>query len=338
MSAGPQGIRWGILGTANIARAVFLPGMRHAGGVAEAVASRDLSRAQQYAAEHGIARAVGSYRELITDPGIDALYIPLPNSMHAEWVIAALQAGRPVLSEKPLCGNLADTERVLAVARDTGTLLWEAFAFPFQAQMMKLTEAVNSSAIGELREIQSDFHFNVSRPENIRFSAELEGGALNDVGCYPIRLAFELFGEEHQSAWADAAWGGHGVDVDSWGSLGYSRDRRLMLSCGLRRSYDAFTRLLGTAGEIRISNPFHPSTGDRFEIVGRGRDAIIVHAPDEPSFAPAIRHIQDVLLGAEPPRLLAVDTALPVARALDDLHACLRLDQRQVPGLAGGRD
>jgi predicted dehydrogenase len=324
LSAGPAATRWGILGTANIARAAFLPGMRNAGGIAEAVASRDLARAEQYAAEHGIARAVGSYQELISDPGIDALYIPLPNSLHAEWVIAALRAGRPVLSEKPLCGNLADTERVLAVAQETGTLLWEAFVFPFQAQMRNVSEAVSSGAVGELREIQSDFHFMVSRPENIRLSADLEGGALNDVGCYPIRLAFELFGEEHESAWADAAWGGQGVEVDSWGSLGYSGGRRLMLSCGLRRSYDAFTRLLGTAGEIRISNPFHPSAGDQFQVLPRGGDATTVHAADEPSFAPAVRHIQEVLRGQEPPRLLAVDTAMPVARALNDLHACLR--------------
>ena len=325
MSAQAGDVRWGILGTANIARAVFLPGMRHAGGIAEAVASRDPVRAEQYAAEHGIARAVAGYQALIEDPGIDAIYVPLPNSMHADWVIAALRAGKPVLSEKPLCGNLADTERVLAAARETGTLLWEAFAFPFQAQMTSVREAVGSGAIGQLREIQSSFHFMVSRPDNIRFSADLEGGALNDVGCYPIRLAFDLFGDEHQSAWADAVWGGQGVDVDSWGSLGYSGDRRLMLSCGLRRSYDTFTRLLGDAGEIRISNPFHPSGRDQLQVLAPGRDPRTTQAADVPSFAPVIRHIHAVLRGAEAPRLLAVDTALPVARALTDLHACLKL-------------
>ncbi len=324
MPAEAPSIRWGIVGTANIARAVFLPGLRHAGGgTAEAVASRELRTAEQYAAEHGIARAVAGYQSLIDDPGIDALYVPLPNAMHADWVIAALRAGKPVLSEKPLCGNLADTERVLAVARDTGTLLWEAFVFPFHAQMSRVRDAVGSGAIGELREIQSSFHFMVSRPDNIRLSAELEGGALNDVGCYPIRLAFDLFGEEHQSAWADAVAGGHGVDVDSWGSLGYSDGRRLMLSCGFRRSYDTFTRLLGTAGEIRISNPFHPSARDQLQVLGQGNAATTEPAADEPSFAPAIRHIHAVLRGAEAPRLLAIDTALPVARALNDLHACL---------------
>jgi predicted dehydrogenase len=324
MTAGSPGINWGIVGTANIARAVFLPGMRHAGGTAEAVASRELATAERYAADHGIARALGSYQALIDDPGVDALYIPLPNSMHAEWVIAALRAGKPVLSEKPLCGTLADTERVLAVAAETGTLLWEAFAFPFQAQMTDLRDAVRSGAIGELREIQSDFHFMVSRPENIRFSADLEGGALNDVGCYPIRLALDLFGEEHDSAWADAVWGGRGVDIESWGSLGYPDGRRLMLSCGFRRGYDTFTRLLGTAGEIRIGNPFHPAAGDQFEVLARGSDPKTGRAADEPSFAPMIRHIQAVVRGQEKPRLLAVDTALPVARALDQLRAIAR--------------
>ncbi len=324
MPAAAPSIRWGIVGTANIARAVFLPGMRHAGGgTAEAVASRDLSTAEQYAAEHEIARAVAGYQALIDDPRIDAIYVPLPNSLHAEWVMAALRAGKPVLSEKPLCGSLAETERVVAVARETGTLLWEAFVFPFHAQMSRVRDAIGGGAIGDLREIQSSFHFMVTRPENIRLAADLDGGALNDVGCYPIRLALDLFGEEHLTAWAQAVWGGHGVDVDSWGSLGYPGDRRLMLSCGFRRSYDTFTRLLGDAGEIRITNPFHPTARDQFQIFSPGSDPRTEQAADEPSFAPAIRHIHAVLRGEEAPRLLAIDTALPVARALNDLHACL---------------
>lgn len=148
-------------------------------------------------------------------------------------------------------------------------------------------------AIGELREIQSSFHFRVSRPDNIRFSADLKGGALNDVGCYPIRLARELFGADHESAWATAEWGGQGVDVDCWGTLGFPGGRRLLLlSAGLRRDYDTFTRLLGTSGQIHITNPFHPGPGD---------------------------HVNAVLAGAAAPRQLAVDTSLPLALALHDL-------------------
>ncbi len=225
-------VRWGIIGTANIARAVFLPGLRQAGGDASAVAGRDAGRAAQFARDNGIGRSVQGYQNLIDDPAVDALYIPLPNSLHAEWTIRALEAGKPVLCEKPLCGTLADTERVLAAARRTGTLLWEAFSFPFHAQFRRLKGLVADGAIGELMEIKSNFHFSLTRPENIRYSRDLQGGALLDVGCYPVRLAAELLGPAHESSWALARRGGHDVDVDTWAVLNYPAGRRLLLSCG----------------------------------------------------------------------------------------------------------
>jgi predicted dehydrogenase len=311
------------MGTANIARGQFLPGVRHAGGVAEAVASRDGGAAERYADEHGIHRALTGYQTLIDDPDVDVLYIALPNSLHAEWTIAALQAGRPVLCEKPLTGSLADTQRVLDVASQTGALLWEAFVFPFHDQMARVRAALASGVIGELREIHSDFHFRVTRPDNIRLSRDLAGGALNDVGCYPIRLAFELFGRVHQSAWGSSVPGGDGVDLESTAVLRYGDGRSLVLSCGMNRRYDTFTRLLGNDGEIRMSNPFHPSEGDRLEILGRQAESTTAASQGEPSFAAAIRHIHAVLGGADEPRQLAIDTSLPTAQALHDLHAYL---------------
>ncbi len=316
-------VRWGIMGTANIARGQFLPGVRYAGGIAEAVASRDAGAAECYAAELGIARALTGYQTLIDDPGVDALYIALPNALHAEWTIAALQAGKPVLCEKPLTGSLADTQRVLDAARQTGTNLWEAFVFPFHDQMARVRAALASGVIGELREIHSDFHFKVARPDNIRLSRDLAGGALNDVGCYPIRLAFELFGRAHLSAWGSSVPGGHGVDVESTAVLGYGEGRNLVLSCGMNRRHDTFTRLLGSDGEIRMSNPFHPSDRDRLEILGR--ESTAAAPPGEPSFSAAIRHIHAVLGGTQEPRKLAIDTSLPTAQALHDLHAHLGL-------------
>lgn len=314
------GVRWGILGTANIARAAFLPAVREAGGVAAAVAGRDQQRTSAYASEHGIERAVTGYQELIDDDGIDALYIALPNSLHAQWTVAALRAAKPVLCEKPLCGTLADTERVLEVARETGTLLWEAFVFPFGEQMDRLRTLVEDGAIGELREIQSDFHFLVRRPDNIRLSAALQGGALLDVGCYPVRLAQEFFGE-HTSAWARATHSGSGVDMETWGSLGYDGGRRLLLSCGMRRSYDTFSRLLGTTGQIHVTNPFHPSRGDQVTLLADAgsRPQVQTMNADEPSFTAAIRHIQAVVRGEQEPRMLAVQTSLATAQALHDL-------------------
>ena len=312
--------RWGIIGTANIARRAFLPALRQAGAGAVAVAGRDAARTEEYAREHGIDRAIEGYQRLIDDPDIDAVYIALPNSLHAEWTIRALRAGRPVLCEKPLCGTLAETEQVLAVARETGTLAWEAFVFPFHGQFERVAALVCDGAIGELREIQSTFHFAVRSADNIRFAADLNGGALNDVGCYPVRLALALFGADHESVWATAEWGGQGVDVDCWGSLGFPGGRRLLLSAGLRRDYDTFTRLLGTSGQIHMTNPFHPGAGDHYEVHAAGSQACPIPAgADEPSFTAAIRHINAVLAGEAEPRLLAVDTSLPLARALHDL-------------------
>jgi predicted dehydrogenase len=313
-------VHWGIVGTANIARAQFLPAVRAAGDVAAAVAGRDAARAAEFAAANGIERSVPGYENLISDPAIDVLYIPLPNSLHADWTIRALEAGKPVLCEKPLCGVLPDTERVLAAARRTGTLLWEAFVFPFQPQFAELRKLVADGAVGELMEIKSNFHFLLRSPGNIRLSGALQGGALLDVGCYPVRLAQELFGPAYTGAWARATMGGDGVDVDTWGVLDYPGGRRLMLSCGLGRSYDTFTTLEGTAGQIRITNPFHPGRTDSYQVLTAGEEARTVGArAGEPSFTAAIRHVGAVLRGNEAPRQLAVETSLATAQALDDL-------------------
>jgi predicted dehydrogenase len=322
MSTDP--VRWGIIGTAGIARGQFLPGVRAAGGIPAAVAGRDLGRAQAWAEQHGVDRAVAGYQALIDDPGIDALYVPLPNSLHAEWTVEALRAGKPVLCEKPLCGTLAEVEQVLTVAKETGTLLWEAFVFPFHAQFAAVQKLLADGAIGELLEIQSDFHFRVTRPDNIRLIRDLDGGALNDVGCYPVRIALELFGAGHTDAWATAVWGGHDVDVDTQGSLGFPGGRRLLLTCGMRRAYDTFTRLLGTAGQIQLTNPFHPGRGDSYTVLTDGEPPRTLDAGAvEPSFTGMIRHIQNVLRHGETPRQLALETSAASARALHDLHQSL---------------
>lgn len=316
-----DGVRWGIIGTATIAHVQFLPGLREAGGVAAAVAGRDADRAERFARDHGVARSIAGYQNLIEDPETDALYLALPNSLHAEWAIRALRAGKPLLCEKPLTGSLAETEQVLAVASETGTPLWEAFVFPFHAQMAQLTSLLGRGAIGELREIQSSFHFPLAdRSADIRMSADLAGGALNDVGCYPIRLACGLLGAEHESAWAAAEWAG-GVDVETWGALGFPGGRRLLLSCGFNRARDTFTRLVGTGGQINVTNPFHPGPQDAYEVrsPGKATEAWPALGADQRSFTPAIRHVQAVVRGQEAPRLLAAETSLGPARARHDL-------------------
>ncbi|HEY2507907.1 MAG TPA: Gfo/Idh/MocA family oxidoreductase [Streptosporangiaceae bacterium] len=317
-------VRWGVLGTANIARSAFLPALRQAGGEPVAVAGRDATRAGEYASVNGIGRAITGYQPLLDDPAIDAVYIALPNALHAEWTISALQAGKAVLCEKPLCGTLADTERVLTVAMDTGALLWEAFVFPFQPQMQRIRELIAAGAIGEVGEIKSNFHFALAGGPNIRLSRELEGGALLDVGCYPVRLAQELFGPQHAGAWARAVMGGDGVDVDTWGVLDYPDGQRLMLSCGMRRRFDTATSIEGTGGRITVTNPFHPGPADAYTVeAGPTQTRTMAAPPGEMSFTAAIRHIHAAIRGEERPRHLAIETSLATALALHDLAASL---------------
>jgi predicted dehydrogenase len=316
-------VRWGILGAAGIAASAFLPALEEAGdGRAVAVGSRDLARATAWAGANGVAAAVGSYEAVLADADVEAVYIPLPNALHAEWTIAALEAGKAVFCEKPLCATPAETARVLDAARDR--LLWEAFVFPFSAQTERLLALLADGAIGDVREVVSRFHFDLDDPGDIRLSAELAGGATQDVGCYAIRFARLVFDAEPlaDGALAEAVWQG-GVDAELWGALAFPGDRRLLLSCGFRSAYDTTTSVLGTRGSIRLTNPFHPGDDDSLALVRDG-DAIetwLAAPSGQRSFAPAIRHIHRAVRGEEEPRHLAVDEAMGNADAIDALLA-----------------
>ena len=169
-------MRWGILGTAKIARTMFLPSLREAGGEPAAVAGRDAGRTAQWAAATAWSAPVTGYRGLIDDPDVDALYIPLPNALHGEWTIIALRAGKPVLCEKPLTGSAAETEQVLAVARETGTPLWEAFAFPFHDQMARLRGMLAERGHRRPPRDPVGLPFPMSDPEtNVRMSRRTGG-------------------------------------------------------------------------------------------------------------------------------------------------------------------
>lgn len=323
-------IRWGLIGAANIARSQFLPALRATGdGVAYAVAGRDLARTREYAQANGVERAIEGYSSLLADDAVDAVYIALPNSFHAEWTMAALRAEKAVLCEKPLCASVEQTVQVLEAARESPGPLWEAFVFPFHRQMARLHELLEDGVIGELREIHSDFHFPMRRRPNIRLSPELAGGALNDVGCYSIRLAQLLFGAAPDRGVAVANWAPEGVDEEMQAILAYSGERRLVLSCGFLCPYDTLARLLGDAGEIRLSNPFHPTAEDTIDVILPDRSAAETPTGSEPSFTAAIRHIHAVLRGEEAPRYTAEDDSLATELALDMLHRSAQSGQEE---------
>jgi predicted dehydrogenase len=312
-------VRWGILGGANIARAQFLPGLREAGGGrAVLVASRDGNRAEAFARNHGVEQGVEGYDAVVDSPGIDAVYVALPNSHHARWTQRALEAGKAVLCEKPLCVGSAQTAAVLDTAASTGSLLWEAFVFPFQAQHRRLLELLAAGAVGDVRELTSVFYFNLSRTEDIRLSEELGGGALADVGCYPIALAPEVLSVRDLSTGDVVGFStGNGVvETEAVAIVHYGR-QRLVLGCGFERAYDTFTRVLGTEGQIHLTNPFHPGPDDSLVLV-RGKEVTVEHPTvDARSFTAALRHIHAVIRGEQAPAHLAAEASLRTARTLE---------------------
>jgi predicted dehydrogenase len=318
------GTRWGVLGGASIARSRFLPALAEAGGEAAVVGARDGARAAEFAAAHGVGRGVAGYEAVLADPDVQAVSVPLPNPLHAEWTIAALEAGKAVLCEKPLCVDAEQARRVLAVAERAARPLWEAFVFPFQAQHQRLVELLAAGAIGELREISGAFHFQLRRTEDIRLSAATAGGALADVGCYPLRLAAELFGGPALTA-AGSAVRGAEVETELAALVDYPDDRRLLLSCGFRRSSDTTTVLSGTEGTIRVDDPYHPHPGSTVELRRPGSDPVVERPTrDQHSFSAALRHVDAVLAGEEAPRHTALESSLAVAEAIDLVRAAAR--------------
>ncbi len=190
-------IRWGIISVAKIGVAKVIPAMQQ-GELSEvsAIASRDLSRAQEWAGKLGIPKAYGSYEELLGDPDIDAIYNPLPNHMHLQWSTKAAEAGKHVLCEKPIGLSVAEAEKLVAVRDRTGVKMQEAFMVRTHPQWLEALSRIRNRAIGELRSVQGFFSYYNDDPDNIRNILEYGGGGLMDIGCYPITTSRFIFGEE----------------------------------------------------------------------------------------------------------------------------------------------
>jgi predicted dehydrogenase len=188
-------LRWGVLSTANIGVKKVIPGMQRGTLTSvDAIASRDLAKAHKAANALGIAKAYGSYEELLADPDLDAIYNPLPNQLHVPWTIKAAEAGKHVLCEKPLSMTLAEAESLLAVRARTGVKIGEAFMIRSYPQWLRVRELLDEKRIGELRSIAGFFSYSNRDPANIRNQVETGGGALMDIGCYLIHAARYAFG------------------------------------------------------------------------------------------------------------------------------------------------
>jgi predicted dehydrogenase len=308
------GLRLGLLSTANINRLILAAARASDAVDVFAVASRDADRAAAYAREHGIERAMGSYEELLADPEVDAVYVSLPNSLHVEWSVRALEAGKHVLSEKPLARRPEEVERAFDAAARAGRLLAEAFMYRHHPQTKRVAELVRDGAVGEPRTIRAVFSFPLADVENIRMKPELEGGALMDVGCYCVSGARLLAGEPER-VYGEQRLGGGGVDTTFAGVLRFPGDVVGVFHCSMDLPSRQELEVLGTEGTLLVQAPWRVDFGGDVLLNG---DRVDVPEGDSyrlelEDFAAAARGEREPLLGRE--------DALGQARALDRLYS-----------------
>jgi len=261
-------LRWGILGTGNIA-GQFAAGMAgsHRGQIV-GVGSRSEISAKTFAQRHGVANSYGSYEQLLADQNVDAIYLSLPNSLHHEWTLKSLAAGKNVLCEKPIAVNAAQAEEMFAAAEKVGRLLAEAFMYVSHPQTKAVLQTVRSGVIGTVRLVRTSFCYRTSKVDgNIRFSREMAGGALMDVGCYCLHFSRLVMGKEPTSVHAVAQMHENGVDEMTAGVLGFESGAAATFSCGTRVQADNAAAICGTDGYVEVPVPWKPAlTGASFTI------------------------------------------------------------------------
>jgi predicted dehydrogenase len=258
---GVDQVRWGVLSTARIATRSVIPGMRRAERCdLVAIASREPAAAEEAAEQLEIPRAHGSYEALLDDPEVDAVYIPLPNHLHAEWALRAARAGKHVLCEKPLAMTSEQAREMVDGCAEAGVLLMEAFMYRLHPQWVRVREIVSSGRLGELTAIQAFFSYFNDDPSNIRNVVEYGGGALMDIGCYPINVCRMLFAQEPTRVEAilrrDPSFG---TDVLTSAVMTFG-DRHGAFTCSTQLEPDQRVHIVGTRGRLLVEIPFNAPT------------------------------------------------------------------------------
>jgi xylose dehydrogenase (NAD/NADP) len=309
-------VAWGILSTADINRKV-IPGA-HASEKVEliAVASRDLGRAEEYAREWEIDRAYGSYEALLEDDDVEAVYISLPNTLHCEWSIRALDAGKHVLCEKPMSRHVGDVESAFDAAERNGRVLMEAFMYRHNPQTKRLRELVDEGAIGDVRLIRSCFSYSLYDAENIRLRTDVEGGSLMDVGCYCLSGSRLLAGEPEQ-VYGQQFVGQSGTDWVFTGTMRFPDDVFAQFDCGTALPERDELEAIGSDGSLFLDDPWH--SGE--PVIELRRDTGVERIEVEPadSYRLQIENLSDAIRGAAEP-LLGREDALGQVRAIDALY------------------
>ncbi|HTE61974.1 MAG TPA: Gfo/Idh/MocA family oxidoreductase [Solirubrobacteraceae bacterium] len=321
-------LRLGLLSTANI-NLKLLGGARAAEGVeVVAVASREAQRAEAFAAEHGLGRAHGSYEALLADPDVDAVYVPLPNSLHVPWSIRALEAGKHVLCEKPMTRRPEEAQAAFDAADRAGRVLAEGFMWRHHEQARRLRELVRDRVVGNVRLVRAAFSFfALDRVGDLRLQKALDGGGLMDVGCYCVS-AMRLLAGEPERVSARQVIGVDGVDVRFAGSLSFAGGVLGSFDCGLDMVDRAELEVIGDAGSLFLPDPWH-SREPRIEVRRPGGTEVIEIPHKDPyaceldDFAAAVR--------GERPHPFGREDAVGQARTIAALYRSAEFGAEAVP-------
>lgn len=323
-------VRWGMLGTASITRRRFLPALRKSvKSVPVAVASRDAGRAKEFAREFDIPRAYGAYEELLADPDIEAVYIPLPNDLHAEWTLKAADAGKHILCEKPIAVSGEEAAHMADHCSKRNVLLMEGFMYRLNPRTIRIKEMVDAGVLGEVKAVVAEFGFTID-PNNTRLNSSAGAGSLMDVGGYCVNACRLVFGEEPE--WTMAGQQLHpefGCDMSTTAILGFSSDRTAIISCGFENSFRSSLEVVGANGVLR-AEPFFtpPNEGVSSFTVRSNNETQVFETPAVDQFLVETDHFADCVRGRDTIALDPHTDAVPNALTIDSIRLSARSHRR----------
>lgn len=324
-----QKLRWGILCCAQIAKRSVMPAIVESEtGIIEAVASRVLEKSKALALEFGVEKAYGSYDELLADQAVDAVYIPLPNHLHREWVIRAAKAGKHVLCEKPIALNSQEATEMVQACNEAGVHLAEAYMYRHHPRIAELQEIIASGEIGELRSIFGTFTYNNAfDTHNIRFKSRWGGGSLYDIGCYPLSAARLLYGTEPEAVTAHAIFSPDhdNVDMMASGLVEFPGGLSLIFECSMWAYNRQLLEVTGTEGRIEVPMPFNARVEDAGFLVHTRGGKRLVKASGANPYVRQVDNFANAVKGAEP--LYMPEDAV---RNMTLIESCLRSARERV--------
>lgn len=314
-------VRIGVVGAARIAPLALI---RPARQVDEAevvgIAARDRARAEKFATKHGVPKVYADYEELVTATDLDAVYVPLPNGLHAAWTTKALEAGKHVLCEKPLTANADQSEQLAATADRTGRVLMEAFHWRYHPLAQRMVEIARSGELGTLRRVEAALCFPMPLFSDIRYQFDLAGGALMDAGCYTVHMVRTLGGEEPDVRHATAKLRSPDVDRAMHAEFRFPSGHTGAITCSMWSSslLRLHATVIGDKGEMRVFNPTTPQFYHRLKVVSDGRSRV-ERFPRKPTYEYQLEAFCKAVL-EEKPTLTPPPESVANMRVIDSIY------------------